>query len=867
MDTNSNSGRQQEIARLASCFGNGDLAGAERIAQRLFIADRQDEEALHLLAQIVFRQGRAAEAVTLMKELFGLDPMQAGYHNDYGVMLASLGRWPDAEAAHRMSLVLDPAGVDARHNLALALFRQDKHEEALAVLDVLLQQAPDFAEQYVLRGEILQAAKRYVEAVVAYAKAVELGLQSAEVLGKLGMALSDSGNKDEAFTLLAKSGELDSEDAATNFYLGNLFREQGKLDDAAEYFQKAIDSSPEFAEAHNNLGLVRQAQGDNQAAEAAFAKGLSASPGLSALHNNMGNSQLQRGRMDIALACFRKATELAPESFEAWNNLGETCYRLQRLDEAEDCYRKALAINPDCVGAELNLGILLLLRGDFAGGWRHYEKRWDMPHIRDRRPRFAQPEWLGEPLDGKALLIYVEQGMGDNIQFVRYLRVLRDRYPAARIYYWGLKPLVRLFADLAASCGVELLPETIPGGVPPIDYHIALLTIPERLGTTLDTIPADVPYLAPPSGLAGKWAQRLAGLKGKKVGLVWASGETYQFHMFRTMQLAQLARLLDVPGISWVSLQKGSGAAQIEAEGLSGRIVNLMDEVEDFADTAAIIANLDLVISVDTSVPHLAGAMGVPVWLLDRFDTDWRWLLGRSDSPWYPTMRIFRQTSFGDWASVVDPAARALAAWVGEAEATVSGKTAPALVLKLNLGCGNRKMAGFVNVDCVEVCQPDLVVNLERTPWPWADNSVDEIKLIHVLEHLGQQTDVFLSIIKEMYRVCRDAARIEIVVPHPRSDTFLGDPTHVRPVTGAMLSLFDQKLNREWAEMGAANTPLGIILDVDFEIESLVHSLEPDWQEKLSSGRMSEAEVGQAARQFNNVISQSTIVWRVRKTR
>ena len=187
--------------------------------------------------------------------------------------------------------------------------------------------------------------------------------------------------------------------------------------------------------------------------------------------------------------------------------------------------------------------------------------------------------------------------------------------------------------------------------------------------------------------------------------------------------------------------------------------------------------------------------------------------------------------------------------------------------LKLNLGCGNRKLAGFVNVDCVAVCQPDMVVNLEQTPWPWEADSIDEIKLIHVLEHLGQSTDVFLSIIKEMYRVCRDGARIEITVPHPRSDHYLGDPTHVRPVTLPMLNLFDQRLNREWAAIGAANTPLGIILEVDFEVESAAHVLEPEWQQKLSSGLMSEAEMASAVRQYNNVVMQTTIVWRVRKCR
>ena len=538
MNTENNGIRQLELRKLAEYFGAGDLDRAECIARQLYEADNQDEEALHLLAQIVFQQGRGRESVALMETLFELNPMPAAYHNDFGVMLASLDRWAEAEASHRMSLVLDPSGVDARYNLALALYRQKKNNEAHDVLNVLSSKAPEFSEQYALRGDILQAENRHAEAVVAYSKAIELGGQSAELLGRLGGALSDAGSQDEAFALLAKSGALDSQDPATNFYLGNLFREHGSLDDAVKYYAKAIEVSPRFAEALNNLGLVLQAQGDKKGAEEAFAKGIRAEPRLSALHNNMGNNQLQLGHMDVALACFRKATELSPDSFDAWNNLGETYYRLQRLDEAEASYRKALALKPDCAAAELNLGILLLLRGDFQEGWKYYEKRWEMPHISQKRPKFSQPEWQGEALNDKILLIYVEQGMGDNIQFVRYLRVLRDLYPDARIYYWGLKPLMRLFADYAASCGVELLPETIPGGLPPIDFHIALMTIPERLGTTLDTIPASVPYLMPSPELVEKWAKRLAGCRGKKVGLVWTSGETYLFHMFRTMPLA-----------------------------------------------------------------------------------------------------------------------------------------------------------------------------------------------------------------------------------------------------------------------------------------------------------------------------------------
>jgi Flp pilus assembly protein TadD len=806
-------GKEEAVKWIHSCFAAGRMSDAEQAARLLVQADGDDELAVHLLAQILHQRGAHGEALDVMQHVLEINPVEAVYHNDYGVMLAALGRWPEAEAAHRLSLVLDATRSDARFNLALMLFRQKQTVAALAELDLLEKTNPDSADLHALRAEILLAEGQLEMAVMAVATALERGLERVDVLVNLSTALNQAGFADDAEQLLTRAVQIAPEDSAANYHLGNLLSLKGKSAEAAVNFSKAA--------------------------------------------------------------------ELPPESPEAWNNIGELHFRMQRLDEAEAAYRQALALKPDFVAAGLNLGILLLLRGDFKEGWVWYEKRWEMPVIRDNRPRFAQPEWAGESLDGKTLLIYVEQGMGDNLQFVRYLRVLRDRYPAARIYYWCLRPLFRLFSEFAASCGVEILPETVQGGLPPIDFHIALLTIPERLGTTLETIPAAVPYLVPPANLVSAWGARLAGLPGKKVGLVWASGETYLYHMFRTVQLKQLMALFDLEGISWVSLQKGEAVSQIEVEGLSGTLVNLMDDVEDFADTAAIIANLDLVLSVDTSVAHLAGAMGVPVWLLDRFDTDWRWLLNRTDSPWYPSMRIFRQRAFADWGSVIPGVVDALSAWTRENAGAVSAEPGlaekpvmPAVTslqlppaLKLNLGCGNRKMAGFLNVDCVAVCQPDLVVNLEQTPWPWADDAVDEIKLIHVLEHLGQSTEVFLAIIKEMYRVCREGARIEIIVPHPRSDHYLGDPTHVRPVTLPMLNLFDQRLNREWAAIGAANTPLGIILGVDFEIESAAHLLEAEWQQKLSSGQMSEAEMASAVAQYNNVVVQTTIVWRVRKGR
>ena len=866
--------RQAALAQLAGAFSAHDFLLAERIARELLAIDAGDEEALHLLAQILNQQGRTNEAVELMGALCSFNPQCVAYHNDRGVMLAALGRWPEAVAAYEKATVLDAHHVDARFNLALALFRCKRREEARAAYDALAALAPEIPEMDVLHGEILRAEGRPGEAVEALSRAIAHGIDTAEVHVNLGLALEDMHRGVEAEEALqAANRAVSGPDAAASFHLGNLYRDQGRKDLAEQFYGQALRLRPDFAEAYNNLGLLLQERGEAERAAACFSEALATDPALDAAHTNHGNALLKQGWMDGAIDSFKRALEINPTSAEAWNNLGNVYFRLHRLDEAEAAYLESIALKPDYAEADLNLGILRLLRGNFREGWPSYESRWKMPGVAEKRPRFAEPEWAGDPLAGRTLLVYSEQGMGDNLQFVRYLPLLRQRYPDSKIYFWCLPPLYRLFAENAAAWGIEALPPTVAGGLPPIDLHIALLSLPWRLGTDLATIPAAVPYLRPDPTLVEQWGARLQALPGKKVGVVWASGEVYTFHRFRTVRLRQLEPLLAVEGVSWVSLQKGSGARQIEDEGLSGKVFNFMDEVEDFADTAALIANLDLVVSVDTSVPHLAGAMGVPVWLLDRFDTDWRWLLDRSDSPWYPSMRIFRQTAFGDWDTVMAPAAQALAGWVGSAVPDAGAQPVPKAAsgagqpLKLNLGCGSRKMAGFVNVDCFAACQPDLVVNLEETPWPWGDDSVDEIKLIHVLEHLGQDTATFLAIVKEMYRVCRDGARIEIVVPHPRSDNYLSDPTHVRPVTAPTLQLFDQRLNRQWAAMGAANTPLGQICGVDFVLESGVNELEPEWYQKRISGEIDEAELNFAVRHYNNVVAQTVFVLRVRKGR
>ncbi|MDR1708584.1 MAG: FkbM family methyltransferase [Candidatus Accumulibacter sp.] len=660
--------RAAERRRLAGRFEAGDDAGAEEIARRLAAADERDGEARYLLAQALFRQGRTDEAADWMRRALDLDPARAVYHNDYGVMLAALARWPEAAAAYGMAAALEPDYVDARFNLALALLRSDKLERARAELDRLRGLRPDWPEASALEGELLVKEGAPAKAAEVCRKAIANGLETPEIYVALGLALDEIEHGDEAVQAFRRADRLAGGSATACFHLGGHYREADDPAHAARFFRRAIDIAPRFAEAHNNLGLALQERGDAARAEACFRHALTINPGLVAARVNLGDLFMDEGRTQEALECFRRALDLDGNLATAWNNMGLAYQLLERMDEAEAALRRALELEPDSIVARQNMGFYLLLRGRLAEGWPYYEYRWKNPKLDRHRPKFSQswPEWDGGDLGRRTLLVYAEQGYGDNLQFIRYLPLLRQRCPEARILYWCPPAVYRLFTLQAPAWGVETLPPSMPQGVPPCDAQIALMSLPWRMGTTLENIPGEVPYIAAPKDEAREWAARLDARPGLKVGLVWAGGHDTGQYKFRDMRLEEFRPLFDAPGIDWISLQKGDAAGQIAAEGLSATILDPMDEVEDFAGTAAIVANLDLVVSVDTAVAHLAGAMGKPVWLLSRFGADWRWMLGREDSPWYPTMRIFRQSAPGEWEPVVARVREALAAWAAQ---------------------------------------------------------------------------------------------------------------------------------------------------------------------------------------------------------
>ncbi len=423
-----------------------------------------------------------------------------------------------------------------------------------------------------------------------------------------------------------------------------------RMAEATRAFRQVLTSNPRHRDSLHVLGLIAfQAQKLDEAA-ALIRQAIDIEPNEASSHSNLGNLLMQQSRLEEAIACYEKAIALNPRFTPALNNLGNALRHLKRLDEAVTAYRRALAQEPGDAETHYNFSMTLLARGDLADGWREHEWRWRTPQMAQAHRGFKQRQWRGEPGEGRTLLIHAEQGLGDTLQFSRYAPMAAAR--GWRVVLEVPKPLVRLLGSLL---GVEqVVGASDP--LPAFDLHCPMMSLPLAFGTTLETVPAEIPYLhANPQAVAA-WRARLAasGETGKRVGLVWAGNPRRESFLLaaidqrRSIDPALLAPLFDVPGVTYYSLQKDGPAAPASLP-----MTDCMPEMTDFADTAALVANLDLVIAVDTAVAHLAASLGKPVWLLDRFDACWRWLTGRRDSPWYPGLVLYRQATPGDWQSVV----------------------------------------------------------------------------------------------------------------------------------------------------------------------------------------------------------------------
>jgi tetratricopeptide (TPR) repeat protein len=557
-------------------------------------------------------EGRAVEAAQFYQRALRCSPQDERFHFSLGKAFQDAGRFQDALSCYRRTIALDADCVPAYFNMGLLFIAQALYPEALAALQQAVVLAPGFAGAHNNLGIAFQALKRDAEALACFQRAVQ--------------------------------ANPDYSEAWCN--VGRLLFAQQRWDEALPVFQKAFALKPAWVEPLHNLGLCHHKKRELELAEACYRQVLALKPDHLPAHLDLGNIFLDRGDLPGMAAWYRKALELTPDNTEACVNVGRMLRDQGRWEEALACYDQTLQRDPGHVESHFSRALICLALGRFSEGWKAYEWRFQMadwskksyPH------QLRTPRWNGDPFVGRTLLVHHEQGFGDTLQFVRYLPLVKARGGTVL-----LEVPAALRSLLHAIPGADDVVELSPAGPTErgFDLHVPLLSLPGIFGTTLESISAKVPYLSADPAKTAAWAKRLGG-HFFKIGIAWSSSAWNAKLAEKSCPISHFLPLAQTPGARLVGLQKKPAPNDLAAAAAEG-IRNYGEEFADFSDTAAAIANLDLVIAVDTAVAHLAGAMGKPVWVPLLCVADWRWLLNREDSPWYPTMRLYRQPRPGAW--------------------------------------------------------------------------------------------------------------------------------------------------------------------------------------------------------------------------
>jgi FkbM family methyltransferase len=551
----------------------------------------------------------------------------------------------------------------AYNRQAINLAMQGRLEEAVSHFNQALWLNPDYTEAHSNLGNVYYFLRNYEAAIACYERALRLDANFAVAYNNLGTALSCLKRYEEAGTHCRKALSLKPDYAEAHNNLGIALKGQGQIGEAIVHYQQALRLRPDYSEAHNNLGLAFAERDDREAAIGSYQEALRLKPDYAEAHYNLGLVLAKTDRFDEAIVCYRQALRLKPDHAVSHYALGVALAAQGKPQEAVPSYEQALWYKPDYADARFALGVTHLLLGNFEQGWPGYEwrslcqahiPRWSFPH----------PPWDGSPLGGRPILLYTEQGLGDTLQFIRYAALVQQC--GGRVTVWCPREAVSLLASCRAV--EDLITEVSSNWS---GTHASLLSLPGMLHTNLATIPADVPYLRADPQRVEHWRREIDALppfkrvKGRrvfKVGIAWQGSPKHPHDRKRSIPLRYFAPLAKLPGVRLVSLQVGPGAEQLRD--LAGELpvtdLGSRFDTASIMDAAAAVTTLDLIITVDSAIAHLAGALAVPVWVLLPYVPDWRWLLDREDTPWYPTMRLFRQNDPGDSQDVIARIGRAL---------------------------------------------------------------------------------------------------------------------------------------------------------------------------------------------------------------
>jgi tetratricopeptide (TPR) repeat protein len=709
--------------------GAGDSADAEECYRQVLRKEPGHADALHLLGVLASQKGDYAESARLIRSAIQRNPKVSQYHGNLGNTFQLQGSLTEAIESYKKALSLEPGNQGFRHSLACALAQRGDLREAEEMFRQVLEAQPNFAEAHYNFGRLVSRAGKHQLAEACYRRAVALRPDCFEFHYNLGGTLFALGRYGEASESYLQTLRIRPNDPDARYSLGVALQKSGELQPAADAYRRALQLNPNHASALSNLGAIALNTGNAEQAVELAKHSIAIRPDAPDALCNLGAIQHDKGDFDGAAKLYESVLEQDANHVPALSNLGELLIEAGELGRAEEmlkrslkldpnspntlcnlgrlyctrgdsllsieqfkkalllepthagtlcslgfqmeilgdwagsvqCYRIALQHHPDHAAARHWLGLSQLAEGNFAEGWMNCEARWQTPQFTPFKRQFSQPQWSGEDIRGARILVYSEQGLGDTLQFARYVPLLAAR--GATVYFEVQPGVQRVLQTLEGAERILVRGDALPE----FEWQCPLMSLPLGFHTELGNIPANVPYLKASEAASCAWPERIPPNR-VRVGLAWAGSPKHPRERHRSIPIEQLAQLARIEGATVYSLQKGSGAAHLEKLGPGSGIVNLDAEQKDFADTAAIVANLDLVITIDTSVAHLAGGMGKPVWILLHSYPDSRWLRGRDDSPWYPTARLFRQNVPGRWDDVVDRVRQELRDLVGKSQ-------------------------------------------------------------------------------------------------------------------------------------------------------------------------------------------------------
>ena len=626
----------------------GHLRQAAELYKDVLAADAKQAQVWHYLGSAERDRGEIGSALEAFRQAVEQAPENQAYRAELASALHATGRLEEAVAAYRVALDGDPADHICRNNLAGALSALGRATEAIEEYRRALEGATDSVEIYVNLGVTLQEAGRSAEAADILRSALRLGSPPARAYSALADACLNLGERGAAIDAYRNALAREPENATVNVSLGVALQREGRTDEAYAAYGEALRQDPKSALALTNLGALMVETNRLDEALTPLQQAVGIAPADAPARCNLGAALLRLGQVDEAQECLEAAVQMDGEYAAAWGNLGNVFQDKLRLEDVLGAHTRALSLEPENPELHWNRAMTLLLAGDLEAGFEEYEWRLKMPRIAART--LPSPVWQGEDPAGASILLVAEQGLGDTIQFARFAPALSKK--GARVAIACARSLVTLFSTLD---GVEHA-AAADDPLPDHDYHLPLMSLPHRLGITSTTIPGDVPYLGVPSNVTAPPDHG----KKRRIGITWCGNPEHPTDRQRSCGLGVLKPLFDRSDVEWVSLQFGSGVDAIDDEGLADVVADWSPFLDGFGDTAAAIEALDLVITIDSAAAHVAGALARPVWLMLKYAPDWRWTADGDTTPWYPTMRLFRQQQPGDWGDVVDRVSQGL---------------------------------------------------------------------------------------------------------------------------------------------------------------------------------------------------------------